>query len=218
MKCSGCGAENVAAAVVCEFCQSALAITADNAQEAALERVKASAVYAARNSAERQARLPDYTAGQKVLVSVFFAMFIGVALFIFVVALVMAGFFGVVGRSEAGGPGAALSLVSLCISVVPLLFVALGVWALVHTTRKMRTQERAPVEAVAAVVVDKRTHVSGGGHNSSASTAYYVTCQTEDGQRREYRVWGGEVFGKLAAGDAGVLFIHAGCALDFDRV
>lgn len=49
MKCSGCGAENMAAAVVCEFCGSALATTADNAQQAAFVRVKASAAYAAQN-------------------------------------------------------------------------------------------------------------------------------------------------------------------------
>ena len=217
MKCSGCGADNGEAAVVCEFCGTALATTADNSQQVAFVRVKASAAYAARNSPQRLARLPRHTALHKVALYGFFIVFIGGGLFVFVMALVMAGFFGVVGGSDFGGPGAALSLVPLCLGGVPLLLVVLGVWAFWHSAQKIQTHERAPVESLAAVVVDKRTHVSGGGDNSRASTAYYVTCQTEDGQRCEYPVWDGGVYGKLAAGDAGVLFVRAGCALDFDR-
>ena len=218
MKCSGCGAENLAAAAVCEFCGSALPTAVDEQPHAAFDRVKASGAYAARNSPQRLARLPNYTAVHKVATYGFFFAFIGVGLFIFLMMLGVAGIFGVVGGSVSRGPGAAFSLVPLCMAVVPLLLVALGVWAFWKTSSKMRTQERAPVESWAVVVVDKRSHVSGGGHNSGASTAYYVTCETDDGQRREYQIWDGGVYGKIAAGDAGVLFVRAGCALDFDRV
>lgn len=218
MKCSGCGAENLAGAAICEFCGSALPTVADDRPLASFTRVKASKAYAARSSPQRLARLPSYTAVHKVATYGFFFMFIGVGLFIFVMTLVMAGMFGVVGRAMGRGPGTAFSLVPLCMAVVPALLVACGVWAFWKTSGKMRTHERAPVQSLAVIVVDKRTHVSGGGDDSRASTAYYVTSETEDGQRREYQVWDGEVYGKMAAGEAGVLFLRAGCALDFDRV
>jgi len=217
MKCAGCGAENMAAAVVCEFCGSALETSADNGQQAALARVKASAVYAARNSPQRLAQLPRHSAVHKAAIYGFFVVFIGSALFVFVMALGITGVFGLVAGSGARGPGAAFSLVALCMGVVPLLLVALGVWAFWHTAHKMQTRERAPVDALAAIVLDKRMYISGGGDGSRASTEYYVTCATEDGQRCEYQVWDGALYGKLAAGDAGVVFLRAACALDFDR-
>ncbi|WHX98216.1 DUF2500 domain-containing protein [Neobacillus sp. DY30] len=57
---------------------------------------------------------------------------------------------------------------------------------------------------VDAVVVSKRTQVSGGSNDSSASTWYYVTFQVESGDRMELAVRGSD-YGMLAEGDFGEL-------------
>ncbi|MFJ5762246.1 DUF2500 domain-containing protein [Neobacillus sp. NPDC093182] len=63
------------------------------------------------------------------------------------------------------------------------------------------TQPRLNVEAV---VVSKRTKVSGGTNDSRASTWYYVTFQVESGDRMELAVKGSD-YGMLAEGDIGEL-------------
>lgn len=62
----------------------------------------------------------------------------------------------------------------------------------------------SPVETYEAVVVAKRTHVSGGGNNSSASTSYHVTFELRDGSRMELKVRYNE-YGNIAEGDVGRL-------------
>lgn len=57
---------------------------------------------------------------------------------------------------------------------------------------------------VDAAVVSKRTEVSGGSNDSSASTWYYVTFQVESGDRMELAVRGSD-YGMLAEGDFGEL-------------
>jgi len=135
-----------------------------------------------------------------------------------VVMLGMAGVFGIAGFRAGGGLGSAVSLAPLLMAVFPLGFVVLGVFLMRHFKTKVHALENDPVESLAVVVVDKRTEVSGGGSNSSASTSYFITCEAEDGERREYQVWDGKLYGRLTAEDAGVLYIRAGYGLDFDRV
>jgi len=82
----------------------------------------------------------------------------------------------------------------------------------------MASMENSPVEAWPAVIIDKRTHVSGGSGNSSSHTSYFITCEAEDGERKEYQVWDGNLYGRITADDAGILFVRSGYGLDFDRV
>ena len=51
---------------------------------------------------------------------------------------------------------------------------------MITVCRKMRAIEEAPVEALPVVVVDKRTHLSGGGE-SMVRTSYFATVETERG-------------------------------------
>ncbi len=90
-----------------------------------------------------------------------------------------------------------------------------------------RRYARAPVLAVARLVVSTRTRVStaggGGGaigqfgsESTAAMTAYFVTLEDSDGARRELRA-PGVVLGTTAAGDVGVAYIKAEVLLGFLR-
>jgi len=201
----------------CGHCGSHLPLAASPSQAAIFARIKASDTYAQRNSPERIAQLPKVGELQKVILHVFFVVFICGSGFMAVMMLGMAGVFGLFGIRSAGGLGAAFSLAPLCMAGVPVGFVILGVFILRHQRKKMHSLENDPVDATPVVIVDKRTEVTGGG-NSSARTSYFVTCETEEGGRQEYQVWDGNLYGRLAADDAGILFMRAGYGLDFDRV
>jgi hypothetical protein len=180
--------------------------------------VKDSKEFLARNSPERHARLPRYQAWHKVVVFTFFGVFIGVTLFIFLMALGMGGFFAFFGSRVGGRPGGAMGVIPLFMAVVPLGMAGVGVFLFLTVRKKMQTFETAPVAALPVIVVDKRTHVSGGSGDSSARTDYFVTCETEEGQRKEYQVWDGNLYGRMAPQDAGIVYLRADYALDFDRV
>jgi len=218
MKCKSCGADNPAEAVACAYCSTHLPMSASTEKAAIFARIKSSDEYGQRDSPERQSRLPNYGAMQKTFLLVFFAMFIGGGGLMFVILLGMAGIFGFFGFEFGGGLGPAFSLAPLCMAVVPLGFVALGVFLFLKTRKKMNSIENDPVQAIAVIVVDKRTHVSGGSGDSSASTSYFLTCEDEDGERKEYQMWDGQMYGRISADDGGVLFVRAGYGLDFDRV
>ena len=218
MGCPNCGADVTAGAAFCQYCGSALPRSEGSEDRlAVIERVKRSPEYQQRNSAERIDRLPKYQAFHKAFMVVFFTMFIGVAVFISLMMLGMSGVFGFLGFRGFGGHGALFSVIPLMMAVVPIAFIAIGVLGFNSMRKKMASIETSPVEAVPAVVVDKRTQVSGGG-DSSARTSYFVTCETENGDRSEYQLWDGKLYGSMSAGDAGVLFLRAGYALGFDRV
>ena len=68
------------------------------------------------------------------------------------------------------------------------------------------------------IIAGKRTAVSGGGKNSSATTSYFVTAEFQDGRREEFATLTPQVYSKVAEEDAGVLFLRDQYALDFDRV
>jgi hypothetical protein len=62
----------------------------------------------------------------------------------------------------------------------------------------------APIERMTAVIVKERTEVSG--RNDKADTTYFVTLQTRDGTRVEYRVTRALV-GKLVVDDIGIAYV-----------
>ncbi|MCO6455406.1 MAG: DUF2500 domain-containing protein [Pirellulaceae bacterium] len=216
MKCPSCGGESELAAAVCGYCGSALPRPAAEDKLATFRRLKASPEFARSGLAERHEQLPKYEPAHKLLLGGFFVVFIGGSLVAFVVTLAMALGFGFAG-SRFGRGGALFSLVPLLMALAPLGFVLLGVFGYRALRQKMHRIESAPVEALPVIVVDKRTHVSGGGDTSTTSS-YFATCETEDGDRRECQLWDASLYSKLVLGDAGILFLRAGYGLDFDRV
>lgn len=63
---------------------------------------------------------------------------------------------------------------------------------------------KQPQVTTQARVLTKRTKVSGGSGDSSASTWYYITFETVNGDRKEFQVKGQE-YGMLVDGDPGTL-------------
>lgn len=223
MKCPSCGADNAADAASCSFCgstsQSAKTKNGGDPSKASIfAKVKSSPEYDQRESPERIARFPKISDVQKAIGVVFPIVFIGISGFMAVAALGMSGLFGVFGFKAGGLGGAAFSIIPALMSVVPISFVVLGMFLLLRAKKRLASFENDPVEAMPVVIVDKRTHVSGGSGNSSTNTQYYVTCEAEDGSRKEYQVWDGNLYGRMSADDAGILFVRTGYGLDFDRV
>lgn len=216
VRCPGCGADNAADANRCQYCGSHFPSAKSTDRRAVFERIKRSPQYSQSHSAQRHARLPRPHAIQQVFLFGFFAIFVSGALFMFVMAVGMSGALGFVGF-RVGGGGGAFALIPLVMSVVPLGMAAVGVWMFLAARKKMVDFEQAPIEATPAIIIDKRTEVTGGGDRSS-QTRYYVTCEGEDGARREYLVWDGALYGRMTVQDAGVLYRRAEFALDFDRV
>jgi hypothetical protein len=211
MKCTSCGADIPLGQTVCEYCNSAAEpITAKGNRAWRFAQVKQSAEFAQRQRPERLAALPrSPSVGNAVAIGFLIVWTLGAG-FVMVMAWTMAGMAG----SHFGPVG----LIPLGMSVVPMGFVALGIFMLVKTIQKAGQYSAAPIRADAALIVGKRTQVSGGSGDSSASTGYFVTAEFEDGRRLEFQAARPDLFGRLAEGDAGVLFSRTDVALDFDRV
>jgi uncharacterized membrane protein len=222
MRCKSCGANVAQDAGTCEFCGT----TVDRAGSSRggghwperFARIKQSAAYANRNSPERHAALPQASALAGAFAVVFFTIFIGGAAFIAVMMLVMAGVFGFAGFHVGGALGGGVAIIPMLMSVVPIGFVVLGFFLMKKIRQQQVEFKEARVEAEAAIIVGKRTQVSGGGENSSASTSYFVTAEFEDGRREEYQSMTPTLYGKVSDDDAGILFVRSTYALDFDRV
>lgn len=89
--------------------------------------------------------------------------------------------------------------------VAALLIGAAILTAIVRGISEWSRNNASPRLTFPARVVAKRTHVSGGSGNSSASTRYYITFERiEDGARQEFRV-DTKAYSSLAEGDHGDL-------------
>jgi hypothetical protein len=98
-------------------------------------------------------------------------------------------------------------VVVLCIPLIPFLLPvavpAIIVVVIVQSVKENQANDRAPIQTMLAIVVAKRSRVSGGG-DMMTSTTYYATFEVETGERLEFRVPGRE-YGQLAEGDRGAL-------------
>ena len=102
--------------------------------------------------------------------------------------------------------------------LVPLALIWAGAIAFFRKLkRRVVDYNEAELVRRPAIVVARRTKVSGGGENSSASTTNFVTIEVEDGRRDEFRA-PDEVAGVVTVGDAGVAYLKFDLLLDFQRV
>lgn len=95
-------------------------------------------------------------------------------------------------------------------------FVLIGLAIAGYGVYRLVRWSGAETRAVAALVADRRTEVSGGGRNSSATTTYHVTLETPGGSRREYTVRP-SARGQAVAGEIGVAYVHDGTVIGFER-
>ena len=95
-----------------------------------------------------------------------------------------------------------LLLVIGLVVVVPAIIVLLVLLFDAPNRRQARLNRRSPAQTRPAMVVDKRTHMSGSA--GTTGTSYFVTFELEDHTRLEFPVYGA-VSGQLAVGDRGSL-------------
>lgn len=212
MKCPSCGASLPEDSLTCEYCGSRTTPLSQQHDQDIFRRVKQSPLYADRLSAERIERLPKPGVGQMIFFGIFFAMFCGISLFI---TVMMVGVGGLASLNEQAFP---FSLIPMCMGIVPLGMFAFGVFMVIRMFQRFQSMRHGEVDAVAAIVAGKRTQVSSSSQSSSTSTAYYVTFEFEDGERQEFPVFDGSLYGRISEDDAGILFSREKFAVDFDRV
>lgn len=212
MKCPSCGASLPDDSLTCEYCGSRTSSPSQHHDQDIFRRVKQSPQYADRLSVQRIEKLPKPNVREMIFLGVFFTMFCGITLFIAVMAIGMGGFVGFSGR------GFPFAIIPVCMGVVPIGMFAFGIFMAVKMFQRYQSMRDGKVEAVPAIIAGKRTQVSGGSGDSSASTAYFVTFEFEDGQRKEFPVFDGSLYGRVSEDDAGILFSREQFAVDFDRV
>lgn len=210
MKCPSCGADNKTEAVNCSYCGSNLN-SGSTSRVGVFEQIKISPAYANRDSAERHARLPKVHPMHTIFIFGFFAVFIGGSGLMAAMAIGM----GLFSTSFGRGFGPAAGTIPFLFAVVPVGFAAFGVFMLMTIRKRMSAFGESPVEAIPVIVVDKRTEVSG---SKTTRTSYFATCEDEQGERNEYQLWDGALYGRITADDAGILFVRSTFGMDFDRI
>lgn len=202
MQCQSCGATVPPDAFRCEYCGSHIASATGRLGPDVFAWIRRSRQYQYRDSPERIARLPKVGVLQQLPIAIFFFIFCGVALSMTV---------GMCGMGRLARP-------PMMMGIVPLGMFVIAVFMAISLFHKMNVMNNGPLRTLPAVVVGKRTDVTGGGKNGSAQTTYHATFETEDGRRQEYQLWDGQMYGRLSDDDAGVLFLRDRYAVDFDRV
>lgn len=120
-------------------------------------------------------------------------------------------------------PGAFDTMVWLVIAgtfVVFLVALVMALGRLKNYFQAQRENDRKPIRVVAAKVVAKRTHVSSSHSpiedRTQTATDYFVTFETQSGQRSEFHVPGSD-YGLLAEKDSGKLRFQGTRYLGFER-
>lgn len=97
-----------------------------------------------------------------------------------------------------------------------LVFISFFVVILIRSLKEWNKNNHSPRLTVEATVVGRRGHRSGGGHNHSAHTTYYITFQVESGDRLELNIPASE-YGYIVEGDRGKLTFQGTRFLGFER-
>lgn len=85
-----------------------------------------------------------------------------------------------------------------------VLVIGILLTAVVRGSMQWSRNNASPVETLTARVTGKRTSVSGGHGDSSASTWYHATFELPDGRRDELAI-SAKDYAQLAEGDRGQL-------------
>ncbi len=98
------------------------------------------------------------------------------------------------------------------LTIIVVTFLAMIIKGLSTWT----SNNAAEIITASCTVVSKRTKVSGGSGDSSASTRYYITFEFERGERKEIPV-SGRYYGMIAEGDIGQLTYQGTRFKEFKR-
>ena len=104
--------------------------------------------------------------------------------------------------------------------IFPLFFLGFFVAFFIILFRSLKQWNKnnhSPRLTVEAMVVGRRDHRSGGGHNHSAHTTYYITFQVESGDRLELNI-PADRYGYIVEGDRGKLTFQGTRFISFERI
>jgi hypothetical protein len=102
------------------------------------------------------------------------------------------------------GASSLFTIIPLLIILGFVLITGLIIFLIARGVMRWHSNNQQPIQTLPALIVAKRSHVSGGAGNSSAHTSYYATFELPGGERREFVV-PSSVFGQLAERDQGQL-------------
>ena len=103
-----------------------------------------------------------------------------------------------------------------------LFVIGMIIFSLVRSAANYQKNASSPILTEYATLISKRsdtrnsTSVNNGHHHNHSRTYYFVTFETEAGQRMELTISGRE-FGLLAEGDNGLLTYQGEWFKKFDR-
>lgn len=98
-----------------------------------------------------------------------------------------------------GGPPIGFSVM---FTLVFVIVIGTFMFVIIKGVSTWAQNNASPVEIRKAKVIAKRTKVSGGSGEMSASTWYYMTFEFADGERMELQV-AGRLYGLVVEGDQG---------------
>ena len=119
-------------------------------------------------------------------------------------------------------------LINVMFPVMFIIVVGIIIFSLVQGIITWNKNNQSPRSTVSAVIIAKREnithhqHANAGdasgahGFHTTTNTMYYVTFQTESGDRMEFQVSGTE-YGMFAEGDTGRLTFQGTRYLAFER-
>ncbi|MFE5319461.1 DUF2500 domain-containing protein [Paenibacillus sp. NPDC056579] len=105
---------------------------------------------------------------------------------------------------------------SFMFGLVSFLIIGTIVFVVVRGLTTWTRNNAADVVSVPARIVSKRTNVSGGSGDTSATTTYYITFEFADKERIELQVRG-NMYGLLVEGDEGTLVYQGTRFHEFQR-
>ncbi|PQP81457.1 DUF2500 domain-containing protein [Paenibacillus sp. PCH8] len=108
------------------------------------------------------------------------------------------------------------AFVSIFIGAVFLIVAGVIVYAIISGVRTWSSNNAAALLTLHSTVVAKRTKVTGGSGDSSATTRYYATFELDNGERVELIV-GGNHYGMLVENDRGMLTYQGTRFKQFER-
>ena len=105
---------------------------------------------------------------------------------------------------------------NLMFFIVPLFMFVMIVLGVYGAVKEYRYNNKQPIVPAEAKVIGKRTNVSGGGDNHSASTSYYITFELINGERLELSVSDND-YAYIVEGDKGILTFQGRRFKSFER-
>jgi hypothetical protein len=196
MECPGCGAQISPDDVRCRYCGSTIP---QSAVASVTRRADPTELLKQSKDLEELLRYTPSGAAMSagmVIMTVFGLIFTSFAVFFITTA------------SRSGAP--------TIFRLFPFIFVLVGLGIMATGIRGLVKLSTSPLQRVPAVVAGKRQEYSSSSEGSG-STTYYLSIETEDGERKEHRVRG-RLHGEVERGDAGVAYLKGGYLIDFKRV